>query len=139
MASLRKLVESAFVGYLDTLGLSATVYSGVDADTKDAPAVIVKLAQATENPQFSGDYKCTVEVSCKSIAADGDTDHDALCVAVRDALWDSDLPAYLQQEQTGLRVFGLAAPHQLNFDVDGDCWVETQTVELWCAAHEFAA
>lgn len=139
MATLRSLVESAFVDYLDAQSLTATVYSGVGAEDKAAPAVIVRLTQATEDPYKSGNYRATVEIMVKSVAADDDGAHEALCLAVKNAIWRDDIEAQLEAANPDLRVFGGSAPHQIAYDTDGDCWVETQTVEVYCCANQFGA
>lgn len=138
MASLRTEVESAFVTYLESLNLSATIYSGVSADTKDAPAVIVRLATAQEAPYKSGNYNCSVEVTVKSIASD-EAAHEALCLAVGDAIWRDDIESQLQTANPGLRVFGASSQLQIAYDTDGDCWVETRTIEINCCAYQFTA
>jgi hypothetical protein len=139
MATLRSLVESAFVDYLNDQSLAATVHAGIGATDKAAPAVIVRLTQAVEEPFKSGNYKATVEITCKSVAADDAGEHEALCLAVKEAVWRDDIETQLQTAQPGLRVFGGSAPHQIAYDTDGDCWTETQTVEIYCCAYQFTA
>jgi hypothetical protein len=138
MASLRELVESAFVELLASIDEDCTIYGGVSVETKAAPAVVVRLASATEEPVHSGNYVCSIEVHIKSIATDAAA-HNALCSAVRGAIWNDELATGLQTAEPGLRVFGASAPHSIDYDTDDDCWVESQTVELYCAGHTFPA
>lgn len=140
MATIRNLIESAFKDWLDGQSLSATVYKGVSNGTKELPAVICRLADATEEPLQSGNYNCTVEIHIKSNAADDAGEHETLCAAVRDLVWADDLETQLQDASANaLTVFGAAAPHRIEYEQDEDAWVEKHIVDLYCAAREFPA
>jgi hypothetical protein len=138
MASIRHLIEHAFKDWLDGQSLSATVFTGVSASTKSLPAVIVRLADATEEPIYSGNYNCTVEIRIESAAASGETAHESLCSTVRNLIWADDLKANLETAGA-LTVFGAASPHKVEYDTEEDAWIERHTVDLYCAARVFPA
>jgi hypothetical protein len=137
MASLRELIESAFVTHLGAAGLVATITGGMSGATKDAPSVVARVASVREEPQRSGNYEAECEIIVKSA---GDiTAHNTLCEAVRTSIWIDDLAAQLNASVAGLTVFGVMSPHEIDYDTDDDCWVETHKLSVYAAAHTFPA
>ena len=131
-SSIRGKVESAVAQLLTAAGVSP-VYQGFAGTDKAGTCVIAKARRAEEEPQESGNYKVTVDVFVKG-PPDTDGAFDTLADAVRDALWRTDLAAQLQSYETTFTVWGATAPHVMEWTEDGDLWIETQIIELYCAA-----
>jgi len=130
MATLRNLTENALADYLNTQTVGATAYASVVATDKPAPIIICRVAGCEEEPLQSGNYRVDCQVIVKDTAAT-DSTFDTISEAVRTALWISDLHTQLNAVASGLTVIGASAPHKMEYDVDDDCWVETQHVELY--------
>lgn len=131
MASLRAKAENAVTTHLSDSGVTVPIYKGFAGTDKEVPCVVVVVRRAEEEPYQSGNYRVLVDIHIK-----GDPDasvFDPLAEAVRGYLWNDGLAASLQASETDFRVFGASAPHVMEWTEDGDIWVETQTVELYCA------
>lgn len=106
----------------------------MDYDDKTAPCVVCTVTTADEDPPFSGNYRVSCTISVKDSAAANST-MDDIADAVRDAIWKSDLATSLNAQAIGtLTVIAASAPHRIEYTQDGDCWIETQTIELYCSA-----
>jgi len=138
MASLRSLIESALSTYLEGSGATATFHQGIAAAAKDGPAVISRAVSAEEDPLTSGNYRVTCSISVRANAPDGTAAFDELAEAIRDRLWVDDLAAQLASSVTGLTVWGVAAPHRVEWDTDEDALIENHTVEVYAAATDFS-
>jgi hypothetical protein len=144
--TLRGRVETALAGVISAASVGTTnIYKGFQSGDKGEPAVICAVKSAEEEPLRSGNYQVTAEVSVKGNAATDAsgtnplTAYETLAANVRNALWIDDLKTQLQNNATGLTVFGVSAPHKIDFDTEEDCWVERHTVEIYCCAYTFSA
>lgn len=136
MSSLRAKVESAVVAYLTGESVGATCYAGFSASDKAVPCVICSARSAEEDPPFSGNYRLTLVVEVKD-TLDG-SDLDSVANNVRSALWADDAAAAIVSNGSELMVWGLSAPHRMEWSVEEDCQVETHTIELYCAPKSFS-
>ena len=131
MASFRAKVENAFAAHLAASGVTVPIYKGFSGQDKTEPGVFVVARRAEEEPYASGNYRVLVDVHVKG-EPDGGTS-DGLAENVRNYLWNDELAASLQSNETNFRVFGASAAHAMEWSESGDMWVETQTVEIYCA------
>lgn len=130
MASLRNLTENALVDWLNSQTIGATAVASVVATDKTPPIVICRVVSCEEEPFQSGNYRVACSVVVKDTASTTST-FDDICEAVRGALWRDDIHDQLNTISTGLTVIAASSPHKMEYDVDEDCWVETQSLELY--------
>jgi len=138
MASLRKLVESAFTTYLAGESVGCPVYEGIAASDKEAPCVVCAVDSMQEEPLKSGNYSVQVSIQIAASAEDSSA-FDDICEAVKTAIYNDELETSLQSAQSGLTVWGVAAPDQVQYSQDEDAWVATHQIVIFCAAHTFPA
>ncbi len=138
MASLRKLAESAFATYLAGENVGCPVYEGIASSDKEAPCVVCAVDSMQEEPIKSGNYSVNVTIQIAASAEESSA-FDEICEAVKTAIFNDELEASLQSAQSGLTVWGVAAPDQVQYTQDEDAWVATHQLVIYCAAHTFDA
>jgi len=136
MASLRKLVESAFTTYLSGESVGCPVYDGMAASDKEAPCVVCAVDSMQEEPMRSGNYAIQVSIQIAASAEESSA-FDDICESVKNAIFNDELEANLQTAQSGLTVWGVASPDQVQYSQDEDAWVATHQLVIFCAAHTF--
>ncbi len=136
MAQLRKLFETAGKVALDGQSLGATVFTGHGYDTKTVPAIIFRAVSAEEEPFKSGNFRLKCAIDIKDTASATST-HDDIVDAVTDFVFsDAFKPAL---EAGGITVWDISAPPALEWKTEGDCWVDTLNIELYCCPRVFAS
>lgn len=138
MASLRKLVESAFANHLSGENVGCPVYEGIAASDKEAPCVVCAVDSMQEEPIKSGNYEVQVTIQIAASAEESSA-FDEICEAVKNAIFNDELETSLEAAQTGLSVWGVSAPDQVQYTQDEDAWVATHRISIYCAAHTFPA
>jgi hypothetical protein len=133
MASLRANVENAFQSLLTAAGIAVPIYTGFDDEDKANPCVVVAARRAEEDPPFSGNYRVTVDYHVKG-SPDSDGTFEALSDQVRAAIWTSTLHDDLAAQGSDLTVWGCTNPHTMEWTQSGGVWVESGTVEIYCAS-----
>ena len=134
---LRAAVEDALVAYLTAQSVATNIYPGFSASDKSAPCVVAEATSGEEEPMQSGNYKVTVRVVVKGLAADGIDAFNTICDATRDALQVDGLHDSLNAVATDLTVFGVASSNTISWATEEDCWTETTEVQLYCCTQTF--
>ncbi len=135
MATIRYLAEQALTKYLAAAGLGVDVRAGGQNGEKEAPLVVCTVREWVEDEINLNWYRIKATVETKVIATETPETFDALCAAVRDALRITDLGTELANAQSGIAfpLGAISAPDNGEFSISEDMWIETRTLELYCA------
>jgi len=128
MASLRSLVESALVTALSSV--TTNVYAGFGTSDKALPCVICRAVSAEDVVASGGRYIVTCHITTKDNAGSSST-FDDISQSVKVLLDSSTLITSLTS--SSLYVYGFAASSSVQWDTDGDAWMETRTIQIECA------
>jgi len=139
--------RSALVAFLTAANVGCDrIYDEKSAGDKAAPNVSCGAANAVEDPPGTGNFWVDAVVSVKTPGAvdvgqaesDPKNSSESLCAAVFLALEVDDLAAQLTDIQDDFTVMGIAGEKGHHLEQDGDCWVESIAVRLYCCASDFS-
>lgn len=145
MASYSDLLskaEQAGVALVNTLSSPpANLFTGQESIDKQAPCVIVEARDTIEeDPPLTGNYWIELEIAVKSMAptdsdgVDPKAANDALVQEIFDLFSTDQTAAGLNNATVD---FGCQAvlPGGHSCVMDGDAWVNTLRIRVYCAAH----
>ncbi len=135
MASLRKFLEDGVKAYLDTLNLGATVFTGHSYLDKTVPAIIAKALTAEEEPFKSGNFRVTFAIDVRD-AASATSTHDDIVDALTDAVFNDAFKSGVENAGQ-MTIWDMSAQPKIAWETDGDCWVDTLTIEFYCCPRLF--
>ncbi len=114
--------------------LQASVYTGLDSDDKNAPAVICSAESATEDFPASGLWHVRAIITTKEIAADTVTP-SVLSDVIQEAFLSDDTINNLNNAIPQFFVFDVLTPEVSNTQ-EVDAWVQTLSLEIVCSLTE---
>jgi len=130
MQAVMKTTEAAAKSLVKTLPITASVFTGIDNETKLAPCVIIQAESATEEFPFSGLFFVKTKIRIKEMAADTDTD-SGLSKTVFDAFMDSNIATNLAAQTSSYSVASVWVDNAEN-SIEGDACVQDMTFNVVC-------
>jgi|ERR1044071_1665617 hypothetical protein len=130
MQAVLKTTELAGATLVGTLGITGSIYTGLDDETKVAPCVVIYAEDASEDFPKSGLYHVRTKVTVKEIAADTETT-SSLSKTVFDAFLGSGVENNLMQSAISYSVCGVFVDGSENTQ-EGDAWVQNMSFDIIC-------
>jgi hypothetical protein len=131
-ATIGRKVETAFAQLVANLAITGLeVYTGLDNDEKDAPAVIVSAGTAREECVGCGVWHVPLTIHVRQIAADTEEDAaDAIAGQVFTACVEADVTAL--GNLASIKIFDLLT-NENGQGESGDAWDAQTNLEVICA------
>lgn len=142
-------VEKAAVAWLASQNIGTeNIYRGKRSADKNGPCIIVYSESAEESPVGSGNWRVKLKTMVKFPLGDSEDededDSDAITGKTFDALLANDTTNdnYLSEQLSALiddfTAFGNPKdrPKSIESGVDGDCWADTLTIEIYCCGKD---
>lgn len=128
---MRTLIDTAFVTYLQSQGITVPVYPGFSTEDKAALCVVARATGAQMSDWPGGNFNVEFSVEVRGTAtSDG---YEELDEAVRLALSVDNLHEHLNLQTDYITFQGITEILRIEWDIEEDAWITRYQIGLQVA------